>query len=711
MHVDRSRSSIPEETVSPSLQIPRRTTALRIAVLYALVGMLWIVFSDWAMHRLVQDNATEAIIEGVKGWLFVLITASLLYAVLSRLFGEIRRSGQMLHDSEERWYYALDGAGHGVWDWSVQTGEVYFSVHWKAILGFEPEEIGGSLSEWESRVHPEDLPEVLAEMKRHLEGETPAYVTEHRLRAKDGSYRWILDQGRVMTRAPDGKPLRVVGTHTDITERKRLEAERRESEERYRGIFHESVTAIYMFDREKRFIESNQAGLDLLGYTREELLSRSIPDVDADPVVVLPAHRTLLSGGRLVAYEHRLRRKDGAIITVLNNSRPLTDAGGNVIGMLSTLMDITERKRAEEAIRKEESFRRSVIERAAEGLCVCRAVPEFPHVRFTVWNERMVQITGRTMDEINRKGWYQSVYPDAEYRQRAIRRMEEMREGKDLNAEEWNITRADGQGRTVAISTTLLPGDEGADHVLALMTDVTERRQTERALRASHEQLRALAGRLQTVREEERGHVAREIHDVLSQELTCIKMDLAWLGRRLPEPLGPDKVGLLLEKVEELKGEADVAIQTVQKIATELRPVVLDCLGLCAAVEWQVRNFQERTGIVCDSRVPAEEISVDRERSSAVFRILQESLTNIARHSSAARVEVGLECDDQALVLTVRDDGRGISQEKLQDMASLGLLGMRERAALLGGRCDIAGEPGKGTSIRVVIPLQAELVA
>ena len=156
----------------------------------------------------------------------------------------------------------------------------------------------------------------------------------------------VLLTSKIPLRSSEGEIVGVLGTYMDITERKQVEETLRESEEKYRGIFDESIATVYVFDNKKNFIDANKAGLDLLGYSREELLHKSIPDVDVDPVVVLTAHQELLSGGRLINYEHRLRRKDGTIITVLNNSRPLTDRHGNVVGMLSTLIDITERKLA-----------------------------------------------------------------------------------------------------------------------------------------------------------------------------------------------------------------------------------------------------------------------------------------------------------------------------------------------------------------------------
>ena len=167
---------------------------------------------------------------------------------------------------------------------------------------------------------------------------------------KDGTIIFIRESAHAF-RDSQARTLYYDGTVEDITERKQAEQALKESEEKYRGIFDESIAVVYVFDNKKHFINSNQAGLDLLGYSREELLRMSIADVDADPVVVLPAHEELLTGGRLINYEHKLRRKDGTIITVLNNSRPLTDLQGNISGMLSTLFDITARKHAEEDLK------------------------------------------------------------------------------------------------------------------------------------------------------------------------------------------------------------------------------------------------------------------------------------------------------------------------------------------------------------------------
>ena len=183
----------------------------------------------------------------------------------------------------------------------------------------------------------------------HLQKTGELEIHELPVMKRDRSTFWASVTVRSV-KEPDGSIARYEGTIMDVSGRKQAEEALRESEEKYRGIFDESIAAVYVFDNKKNFINTNQAGLDLIGYSREELLHMSIPDVDADPAVVLPAHQELLSGERLINYEHRLRRKDGKLITVLNNSRPLTDPHGNIIGMISTLIDITKRKLAEDTL-------------------------------------------------------------------------------------------------------------------------------------------------------------------------------------------------------------------------------------------------------------------------------------------------------------------------------------------------------------------------
>jgi PAS domain S-box-containing protein len=241
---------------------------------------------------------------------------------------------------------------------------------------------------------------------------------------------------------------------------------------------------------------------------------------------------------------------------------------------------------------------------------------------------------------------------------------------------------------------------DGTRAVCMIASDLSETKRAERELRASSEQLRSLAAHLLTVREEERASISRAVHDELGQSLTAVKMDLAWLARRLPQENDE-----MLERIRSTRQLAESLIQDVRRISTELRPGILD-LGLAAAVEWQVQEFETRTGIQSSYRLLTRDAFAP-DVSTALFRILQESLTNIARHAQATRAEVVLQKQRGRLVLWIRDNGRGFDQADSSLSKSLGLVGMRERAAILGGRVSISSAVGKGTTVAVWIPFSS----
>ena len=230
----------------------------------------------------------------------------------------------------------------------------------------------------------------------------------------------------------------------------------------------------------------------------------------------------------------------------------------------------------------------------------------------------------------------------------------------------------------------------------------SEHRRAEEQLRESHERLRALSVYLQSVREEERTRIAREVHDELGQALTSCKLDLSWIAGRLPK-----EQKSLLEKTRALISHIDSTIQTVRRISTELRPGVLDHLGLAAALEWQANEFQNRTGIKCDVRANVSEPLADPNLATTFFRIFQETLTNVIRHAGATQVMVDLKELDGRIILEVKDNGRGIERAEISNTKSMGLLGMKERAALLGGIFKIGRlTRTKGTRVSVSIPMQ-----
>jgi signal transduction histidine kinase len=233
-----------------------------------------------------------------------------------------------------------------------------------------------------------------------------------------------------------------------------------------------------------------------------------------------------------------------------------------------------------------------------------------------------------------------------------------------------------------------------------------KRRTAEEALRAQARQLRALAARLQASREEERMRISREIHDEFGETLTSQKLGLVWIRQRLGALGQTAALEPIFNKIDFLGTLADGTAGRVRRLCTELRPPILDDLGLPAAIEWQAREFQARTGIRCEIVHPDSAFDLEDGPATALFRIFQEILTNVARHAQASQVEVALNSDGNSLVLEVSDNGRGITEDKLSGGVSLGILGMHERAILLGGRLVIRGSPGEGTTVTVSIPME-----
>ena len=220
----------------------------------------------------------------------------------------------------------------------------------------------------------------------------------------------------------------------------------------------------------------------------------------------------------------------------------------------------------------------------------------------------------------------------------------------------------------------------------------------------SREEMRGLASHLQSVREDERTQVAREIHDELGQTLTGLSMDLSWLEGKLSTD-GAEAHPTLIETAKSMSKNIDGAIGMVREISSQLRPGILDAAGLIAAVEWQAARFQNRTGVECRLDFPCGELRLDKDRSTALFRIFQEILTNAARHSKATAVNATLGRDSGEIVLEVKDNGRGITDAEIHDSKAFGIMGMRERTAALGGEFRIEGTHAEGTRILVRVPM------
>ena len=481
--------------------------------------------------------------------------------------------------------------------------------------------------------------------------------------------------------------------HNILTWERAQQALRR-SEDRLRQIIDTIPTMAWSLRPDGTVDFLNQVWLDYTGLTLTEGLEDPMRVMHPeDSPRVMEKWLANMAAGEPFEDEMRLRRADGEYRWFLIRTIPLRDEGGNIVKWYGSSIDIEDRKRAEEALRRSEAY-------LAEGQKLSHTGSWALNLSSgdLFWSQETYRIFGfdpaKTTATIN-EAFLERIHP--EDRPRIEQELRAAANQKSRYETDYRIVLPSGSIRY--IRDVVNPVTNEAGEVIeryGLAMDVTERKRAEEALQKSRDQLRALAARVQTVREEERTRVAREIHDELGQALTAIKIDLSSLSRALPAHKKQESESIL--KL------VDETLQSVRRISTELRPPILDAVGLVAAVEWAAEDFEARTGTKCRLDLPRQDIVVSPQPATALFRVFQETLTNVARHANATEVSVRLAKEDGNLTLEVHDNGQGVSEAQLSAGSSLGILGMRERALLLGGELTITGARGEGTTVTVRIP-------
>jgi PAS domain S-box-containing protein len=601
-----------------------------------------------------------------------------------------------LQERGERLELAIQVPDLGLWEYDLRTGEVYFSPRYKHQLGYQEEEFGNDLGEWEIRLHPEDHERVIKGLRAYLANPRPFYEVQYRLKHKDGDYRWMLARAEVLRDVGDC-PIRVLGCQLDLSERNRSEEDRG----RLAAIVQSSDDAIIGKSLDGIVTSWNEGARRLFGYTAEEMVgqpvARLIPGdrLEEEPDILARLRR----GERVEHFETVRQHRDGSLLDVSVSISPIRDASGRIVGASKISRDVGGRKRAQAAVDQ-------AHERLREHAMVLELAPVLVRDmdnRIVLWTRGAEGLYGFSKEEALGRISHellQTTFPESlEHFDEILRR---------TGRWEGALVHRKRDGARLVVASQQIIYHDLAGHPMRILeanADITERQRAEAELNQSQEQLRALADRLVRAREEEATRIARELHDQFGRYLTTIKMDVRSIERYLAGEMNSELGRVLRDKAQTIGQTVDETVQTVRAIATQLRPGLLDDLGLAAAIEWQVGDFQKRSGISCSLTLTGEDPPVGRDQATALFRIFQEILTNVARHAQAAKIWVHLEEEHDAIVLEVEDDGVGISQAQLKQHRSLGLLGMRERALAFGGTVEIAGAPGQGTIVTVRMPL------
>ena len=444
----------------------------------------------------------------------------------------------------------------------------------------------------------------------------------------------------------------------------------------------------------------NSEFINMTGYTledvpnRQEWRHRAYPDQSYRNMVLKAWENDYVRSTDREIFHKRFKRPFTRVFTVMckdGASKEIefraTEMGDG--GMILMLTDITERQRMHELLETSASEWRTTFDAINDAVCLLD-----PHGKIIRCNNAMLQVMGKPFSQIINHHCWEVIHGVSEGPHNCPITLV----GKTHQRETEVMFKG---SRWFNISVDPLLDEDGTIFgSVHIMSDISDRMRIQNELQDSQEQLRNLTVYLQSVREQERTNIAREIHDELAQALTALKMDVSWLDNRLPSDAQS-----LSEKTKSMDKLIDSTIHTVKRISAELRPGVLDDLGLVAAIEWQAEEFQSRTGISCNVKVDPQDLMVDQDRSTAIFRIFQETLTNVARHAHATRVSVVLKERGERLTLRVRDNGTGITEEQIVAPQSFGLIGIRERVHPWGGKVSIKGIPGKGTTVMVNMEL------
>jgi PAS domain S-box-containing protein len=554
---------------------------------------------------------------------------------------------------------------------------------WQQTLGWSLDEIRNEGVDIIAECYPD--PNTRQEVKKFIESATGDWV-DFKTRKRDGSF---IDTSWARVRLSDGTTL---GIGQDITERRRAD----QSLRLFRTLIDQSSDAIHVIDPETlRFLDCNKSAYEGLGYSREEFLFLDVYDID--PIFV----ESMLEGmieemdrSGFVMFESIHRRKDGSTFPVEVNLKTISLEKDY---RLAVVRDITERKHAEEALRKSKDSLRLVIDTIPTMVWSLRADGSVDFV-----NKRWTDYTGISLEEEAAEPT-RVIHPDDV--PRTIENWLVAKAAGEAAEDEVRLQGADGEYRWFLVRTAPLRDEQGnVVKWFGVSINIEDRKLAEDSLRATSEQLRALSASLQSTREEEGRRIAREIHDELGSALTSLRWDLESFEKVISESTDQSQLQVLRGKIDAMLKLTETTIGSVRRISAELRPTVLDDLGPVEAIEWQAEQFQARTGIICSCDCSSENLELSQTQSTAIFRIFQEALTNILRHAGATRVEITMLEKAGEFVLTISDNGRGITEAEKSESGSLGLLGMRERAHLIGGKIDITGTEGQGTVIVVRIP-------
>lgn len=674
---------------------PSLSTAARWAIYYASVAVVWVLGAEWISSQLFSGRAQQMQSELVLNWTFILASAGLFYMLLRRTIERTHRAYAEVAAAEERFRSLVTATTAVVWRTDSHGRTIETTPGWSKFTGLSQQD--PAIDPWFEAVHPADRAAATAVWREAVQKHI-AYMNEYRLRRADGAWRDMVARG-VPLFDGEGAVREWVGVCIDVTERKAAD----EAIRLQARILDSVGEAVMATNANGEVIYLNWAAEKLYGWKAGETIGRSILDLTV-PVTSREQAAEIIErvrSGATWTGEFEVHRRDGRRFPVQATNTPLFNEAGELLAIIGVSRDLTAQKAAERAVAESEQRFRQLAENIEDVFWIFDV--EQPQSVYI--SPAYEKIWGRALPAAGDSAFslLASVLPEDQARVQEFF----ARERSEACDVEYRIRRPDGSIRWVYDRAFPIRNEDGrVFRVTGLAEDITDRKAAEAALRDSESRLRALADRLAFVREAEAVRIARELHDELGQSLTGLTFDVAQVQRLLKGSLGNDDIQIIEDHLEGIGRSLHDTIETTRRICTELRPALLDQLGLAAAIEWQAKEFEARTGILCDLILAETDLEISNAAATTTFRILQEVLTNVARHSKASEVRIELAAGDGHLRLQLSDNGRGITDAEQKNSTGLGLVGIRERALAVGGAVVIEGRAREGTTVTLTLPQQ-----
>lgn len=602
---------------------------------------------------------------------------------------------EALYNSEEKYRLLVENQNDLVVKVDNDGRFLFVSPSYCKMFGKSESELIGK--KFIPLVHEDDRAATLEEMKKL---NNPPYFckVEQRARTKDG-WRWLEWSNNAVV-DDKGNIEYIIGVGREITDRKMVESALKLSEEKYRKFFEEDLTGDFTSTLDGKLLLCNNAYVKILGYdSAEEMMQISTKSFYKNPEDRVNVIKSIREKSKLENYEINLIRKDGKEVIAIENIYGEFDSNGELILLKGYLFDITAIRRAEEALRESEERFHSMFEKNKAVMFIIDPakgrIIDANYAASEFYGYSLTELKNMNINQIN-------ILSEEE----VISELNKAAEGAKSYFY-YNHKLKSGEIKDVEIYSSRI-FINGEIVLFSIIHDITERKKAEQEVIESREKLRALAARLEQVKEDEKILLARELHDNLGQRLTGLKLDTAWLLRRITTHK-EDEIEAISRRVQGMSDLIDEIINNVRRISAELRPNILDYIGLLPSLEWLLEDFKKKTETHITFISGTKEIKVDKPTSTSIFRIFQEAITNIIRHSNATFVEMNIEEDDKQYIIQLLDNGIGFEEAKIDDLKSLGVIGMKERALQINSELKIFNRAEGGAVVSLSIPKGTEL--